>query len=354
MMPCRRQRLAYTPRVLSAVAALLLLCLPVSSCRYFSRPKQAAPPPAEQSAKSVNNKPPSRPQRPRPAPQRAAEQAAKPDSKPAAPATPPPPQVAAPDSPKRYRLMLVGDSLMEDLGLVVYRALRDHAGLEVVLSAKHSTGLCRPQFFDWPAHLRTQVAKRPPNLVVFLIGANDGLPVWEKKRRVPLGGQAWREAYKRKMDEVVGIVRAAGAEVIWIELPAQGKQYEQCMRENQIAQREYCEQAGISALHTDELLSGEWGKFAEFGEHNGARVRLRKADGTHLTREANGKILDKLLPMVEASIHQYHAAHPETLPAEPQQTGRAKKAPLIITCPYVPPAPAEPAADSSPRTPQTI
>lgn len=238
--------------------------------------------------------------------------------------------------PMRYRIMLVGDSLMEDLGPRTHKAFNRRKGLDFVVSAKYSTGLCRPDFFNWPNHMREQVSKRRPDLVIFFIGANDGLSVKEGKRLVPTGGQAWREAYGRKMDELISIARDAGAEVIWVELPAVGGRYNKLLHETQIAQREFCESRGIATLQTDPLLSGVWGKFEIFGTYKGKTVRLRRTDDTHLTPDGNMKVLEALQPMIEQRLISFYLAHPERHLSE-EEVKKIKSVPAVYTCQYTPP-----------------
>lgn len=235
--------------------------------------------------------------------------------------------------PMRCRIMMVGDSLMEDLGPKTHKAMKLRKGLEFVVSAKFSTGLCRPDFFNWPAHMRGVVSKRPPDLVIFFIGANDGMSIKDGKRLVPTGGQEWRDAYGRKMDELVSIARDAGADVIWVELPAIGGRYNKVLHENQIAQRTYCENNGITYLQTDPLLSGEWGRFEAFGTYKGRQVRLRTKDVTHLTYEGNMKVLDALLPIIERKLIDFYLAHPERHLTD-EQVAKIKNVPAVYTCRY--------------------
>lgn len=246
------------------------------------------------------------------------------------------PPVVAQTPPMRCRIMMVGDSLMEDLGPRTHKQMSKRKGLEFIISAKYSTGLCRPDYFNWPNHLREQVEKRSPDLVVFFIGANDGQPIKEGRHSVYTGGPAWKEAYMRKMDEVIGIVRGAGADVIWVELPAIGGRYAKLLHDNQIAQREYCETHGITTLLTDPLFSGEWGKFEAFGSYHGRTVRLRRKDLTHLSPEGNMKVLEHLMPIIEQRLTAFYKAHPERHLSE-AEVAQIKSVPAVYTCKYTPP-----------------
>ncbi len=241
--------------------------------------------------------------------------------------------------PMRCRVLLLGDSLMEDMGPRVHKALQNRRGLEFIISAKFSTGLCRPDTFDWPKHMREVVSKYKPNLVVFFIGANDAMPMrTENRKYVQPGTAIWRETYKRRIDELVSIAREADMDIIWIEMPAVGGRYNKLLHDTQIAQREYCEANGIENLQTDPLLSGVWGKYEAFGEYNGKTVRLRVKDLTHLSPNGNRKVLDHLLPILEKHLISFYRAHPECALSEEEAAGIRRRS-AIYTCHYDNPKP---------------
>ncbi len=243
---------------------------------------------------------------------------------------------AAPESvapgkipPMRYRIQMVGDSMMADLGHMVHSAMRERKGVEFILSAKPSTGLSRPDYFNWPVQLRGIVDRYKPDLVVFFFGANDSLPVLTEEGSVPIGGQKWRDAYAKKMAEMVEVVHAAGGDVIWIQMPALGTQRYKHMREIQIAQREFCEKSGVASLCADDVFSGEWGRFEPFGNFHGKYVRLRTKDTAHVTREGNLKLIEYLMPIMEERMTLFYEAHPERrLSAE--EVARIHKVPAVV------------------------
>ncbi len=236
--------------------------------------------------------------------------------------------------PMRCRVLLLGDSLMEDMGPRIHKALQNRRGLEFIISAKFSTGLCRPEFFNWPEHMREVVSKYKPNLVVFFLGANDGMPMrTENRKYVQPGTAIWRETYKSRMDELVSIAREADMDIIWIELPAVGGRYNKLLHDTQIAQREYCEANGIENLQTDPLFSGVWGKYEAFGEYNGKTVRLRVKDMAHLAPSGSRKVLDHLLPILEKHLISFYHSHPECALSEEEAAG-IRRCNAVYTCHY--------------------
>lgn len=249
----------------------------------------------------------------------------------------PAPSIPRPDMlpPMRYRIQMVGDSMMEGLGPMMHSSMREYKGVEFYINAKVSTGLCRQDFFNWPMQLRETLRRHKSDMVIFFFGANDGQSIVTEEGVVPIGGQRWRDAYAAKMAEMVEMVRNAGADVIWIQMPALGEQRYQYMHETQIAQREFCEKHGISSLRTDDAFSGEWGRFEAFGDFHGKYVRLRTKDTAHFTREGYLKLTEHLLPIVKEHMARFYAAHPECR-LSTEEVARIRKVPAVVVASYVP------------------
>lgn len=238
--------------------------------------------------------------------------------------------------PVRCKIMMMGDSLMEDLGPRTHRLMRHRKGLRFILSAKYSTGLCRPDFFDWPGHMRDAIEEHKPDILVVFIGANDGQPIKHNGSFTPTGGQVWRDTYAMKMQEIVDLAQNNGAKVIWVGLPAIGGRYSRLLAETSKAQEEYCTRTGIPFIDTKLTLSDENGDFLAFRkEKDGKIVRLRRADKTHLTPEGNRVVIDQLMPVLEKHLVEFSANHPEQCLTE-EEVKKAGPAPLAVTVKYVP------------------
>ncbi|HLJ08358.1 MAG TPA: hypothetical protein VKX24_07455, partial [Acidimicrobiia bacterium] len=71
------------------------------------------------------------------------------------------------------RVLVVGDSLGIDLGSVLVNDLDATGVVQATLDGQVSTGLTRPDYFDWPAELADDLPKYTPQVVVVMLGAND-------------------------------------------------------------------------------------------------------------------------------------------------------------------------------------
>ena len=71
------------------------------------------------------------------------------------------------------RVLVVGDSDAGTFGPYLEELLDETGVAETTVDYKVSSGLSRPDFFDWPAHLRRQLPDVDPDIVVVTFGGND-------------------------------------------------------------------------------------------------------------------------------------------------------------------------------------
>lgn len=135
--------------------------------------------------------------------------------------------IATPASRVRFntRVLVVGDSLGIDLGWGFTSTLDRRYDLTTMVDdAVGSTGLVRSDYYDWPTHLRADIAKVRPDVVVTLFGTNDQQAFTTKGGDVEPNSGPWNRLYSAKIREVASIVRAAGATLVWVGLPRMGPQ----------------------------------------------------------------------------------------------------------------------------------
>lgn len=235
-------------------------------------------------------------------------------------------------NPVHYKIMLMGDSLMEDLGPATHRALRERQGLHFLLAARYSTGLTRPDYFNWPENMERVVNEKRPDLIVVFMGANDAMPIRHNKKVVhPAYGAPWCEAYTVKMNEIFDVARRYGSEIIWVGLPPMGSRYAKQLQQTGETQRSACEERGIEFLDTTPVFGDENGQFRAFiTDANGNTVRIRRTDKEHLSPQGNKLLVELLLPAIEKRISAFRESHPEKVLTE-KERARRRTAPLENT-----------------------
>ncbi|MCZ7530015.1 MAG: hypothetical protein M5U31_06515 [Acidimicrobiia bacterium] len=132
----------------------------------------------------------------------------------------PPAEMVTPDDP--LRVWIGGDSLAGEYGIALSRRLNDTGLAETNRAGdvQVSSGLSRPDVFNWPAQAEAAGDLFEADVIVFVFGLNDDQAV-----ELPGGGSAqfgteeWIAEYRRRvggmMDQQVGNDRT----VVWVGIP---------------------------------------------------------------------------------------------------------------------------------------
>jgi hypothetical protein len=187
------------------------------------------------------------------------------------------------DGPRR--VLLVGDSVMNQTGAALTNILREH---DVRNEGVNGSGLLTPDYLDWPAQLGRLLDRFDPDVVVFLFVGNFDLGTGEvfttpdghqiTDRRDPRFFRSWR-AQAQLMTE-----RAAeDADVTWVLPPpmqdAEGQAVVEGLRD---AYEDVADETGADLIDANEVLAGDDGGFLAETRDG---TPLRNGDGVHLANE---------------------------------------------------------------------
>lgn len=219
-------------------------------------------------------------------------------------AEPEPETPAAPAAPRK--VLILGDSLAATgFGALLEKKLDAHPDIECTRKAKSSTGLARPDFYDWEAEARKQVEARKPDLVVVILGGNDGqdlTPKSGKGKRVTWKSDGWNDAYKTRVADFLKEIGAAERKVLWLGLPkSELNGFEGKLSIIRQVQSEAVADLGATAtyLETTPFLSDAKGELlatATVGKRKDQD--LREDDGIHFTMAGSQFFADKVYPEV--------------------------------------------------------
>lgn len=238
--------------------------------------------------------------------------------------------------PVRCKIILAGDSQMESFAPALHKHLLHRNGLEFIMTARYSTGLCRPDYFNWPENFRRIVEETHPDIAIFFIGANDAMPIKLAKGSVFAGQPGWKEAYSAKVEEMLAICSAYHMQVLWIGLPVMGDKYAALLHQTCMAAKETVERHGLRFLDTEPLLADENGGFCFYGTGvDNTKVRLRTSDRCHVTPEGNKVIIRACVPILDEMIAKCKLDHPERCSDEPLESA-ARSAPLKFILKFKP------------------
>jgi len=205
-----------------------------------------------------------------------------------APATPTtvPPNPKEPTAANPLRVLIVGDSIGIDLGDALQPDLAGTGVVSAALDGRVSTGLTRPDYFNWPAELTADLKSQNPQVVVIMIGANDAQDFLGPPD-VPYTSPQWNTLYAQRVAQFMQIAGSGGATVVWVGMPPMQNPglNAQMSDVNAVAQQQAVKaHPPVTYLSTDRSLGTAQGGYTAFITTGaGQVVNVRTPDGTHLT-----------------------------------------------------------------------
>ncbi len=195
-----------------------------------------------------------------------------------------------PDDP--LRIWIGGDSLSGSLGPALGNLVADTGVALPTYDYRTSSGLASPSFFDWPEEAMLDMSRVYPEVVVFIIGANDSGFV----RSTPLGDDdqpVWRSAYAQLVTAMLDVLGTDGRAVYWVGSPTlrDEDKNDDVAEINDVAREVVGQRARATYVDAYDLFSDEDGEYtATLPGVDGDDVRVRTPDGIHFT-EAGGELL---------------------------------------------------------------
>jgi len=217
--------------------------------------------------------------------------------------TAPPPTKPVISPQRKLRLYIGGDSMARELG----ESLLDKADSDVVdasLDFRISSGLARPDYYNWPAHLQDLVGKHePPDATVVLFGANDGQNLERSGDVLDFGSPAWLDEYHLRVGATMDVLYAPFRTVYWVGMPiCRDGDYSERMRvEDQVYQEEAAKRPWVRFIDTYSLFADSDGGYADYlPSADGTLVLMRQGDGIHWSRAGGDRVADAVLAAVKA------------------------------------------------------
>jgi uncharacterized protein len=214
-----------------------------------------------------------------------------------------------PVNPKRptvanpLRVLIVGDSLGLDMGGALQDDLAGTGVVQAALDARESTGLTRPDYFNWPAELAEDLKTVSPQVVVIMIGANDGQDFLGPPD-VPFTSPQWNPTYAQRVAQFMAEAGNGGATVLWVGMPPM----QNPVVSAQMADIDTLVQAQAAAakppvtyLNTFKSLGTPQGTYTAFVTNGaGQVVNTRTPDGIHMTPGGSQVVAQQVIAKLTA------------------------------------------------------
>jgi hypothetical protein len=210
----------------------------------------------------------------------------------------------------KTKIAFVGDSTADGLwggvtGLVPREACLK--GFEFGRFAKNSTGLTRPDKFNWVDEVKRIGESFKPQLFVMSLGLNDLQSVVERGKVTLENSPDYPAKYKERVTAVLKSATASDRALLWIGLPAmRDAAADRNAREKNNYFAEAIAEFAVPAVEFVEpwklSRSGE-DKFASFGpDQSGKMIQIRASDGQHFTPAGELLVAAYLWPKIVAIL----------------------------------------------------
>jgi hypothetical protein len=213
-------------------------------------------------------------------------------------------ELREPTADDPLRVWVGGDSMAQVYGQSVVAGCDARGTLACTLDYRISTGLTRPDFFDWPAHLADDVLPTDPEVVVIMFGANDAQGMELASGVHQVRDKAWQDEYRTRVGATMDLLAGDGRLVIWVGQPSMKKaDFDERMA---ILNGIYAEQATtrpwVRFLDSDGVLSVDGGYDAYLPDASGKDVLARNNDGIHLTRFGGDRLSDATFLVLDQAV----------------------------------------------------
>jgi hypothetical protein len=200
-----------------------------------------------------------------------------------------------PSAKNPLRVLVLGDSLGIDLGGVLVNDLTETGVVQANLDGEVSTGLTRPDYYNWPAELSVDLPRYTPQVIVIMLGANDAQD-FPGPPDVLFGTPAWDSTYRTRVSDFMTEATSRGAQVIWVGMPpmqnptlSAGMQ-----RIDGIVSQEASKHRNVHYVASWTVLGTATGQFTAYLVEGGQEVNVREPDGTHIT-PAGAQVLSSVV-----------------------------------------------------------
>ncbi len=226
---------------------------------------------------------------------------------PLGPPPPPAPTLRAVTAANPLRVYVAGDSFATWMGYDFADYAKRDDLITSLLDFKISSGLARPDYFDWPARLTQEMAGNPPpEAVVWFAGANDYVDMRTDAGSLTRGTPEWLAEYRKRVDIVMEIVGRGGGQMYWVGQPIMRDKARSNVAAdiNTVVQAEAASRPWVHYIDTWPMFTDTSGNYAAFlPDASGELVQVRQSEGIHLTRTATTWVSDRVYAAMRRDYH---------------------------------------------------
>jgi uncharacterized protein len=210
--------------------------------------------------------------------------------------------VVTPEIGVATRILVIGDALAGGLGAGLSRMTETAPQFDVTFRFNESSGLARPEIYDWAGALPNLLDGQGYQIVVVMIGGNDRRDILGSGQPSVYGSVEWTKAYRANVDRLIDVAKAGGVEIYWAGQPPMGDaDYDAAMVAISKIQKEEVAAKGGTFVDFYAPLTGPDGKYTDMGNDDTGTVRkLRSRDGVTFYKQGNNRLAQIVLGAITA------------------------------------------------------
>jgi uncharacterized protein len=198
-------------------------------------------------------------------------------------------------------LWVGGDSVAGFLSIEMVNLAQQTGVIQAHGHYKISTGLSRPDYYDWPEHLAADAAAYNPQVVIFCAGANDDQPLQTASGIADFGTGAWITEYSQRVGAMMDMLVAQHRLVVWVGLPLmRAADFNARMGIiDSIDQAQASLRPGVTFVDSRPIMADAQGQYSDYlPDASGQLTLMRAEDGIHLTPAGGTRLAAAVLDVV--------------------------------------------------------
>ncbi|MBN1373874.1 DUF459 domain-containing protein [Candidatus Dojkabacteria bacterium] len=205
-----------------------------------------------------------------------------------------------------FSALILGDSMViEGFGPQLETKLIDY-DVSVVRFGQYSTGLNRIDYYDWYTVTNDYITTYHPDILIFMIGANDGQAIQAfDGTYYQLYEDGWEDIYRERVALFLEYFADDVKFLYWVGHPIPRDTNDFYIK-FQIFNRIYKEEC---AKYDNAIYINAWDRFAVNGEYaaavaddHGVTQLVKGADGVHVTVHGGNILADLVITYMEKNI----------------------------------------------------
>ena len=218
------------------------------------------------------------------------------------PLMPPIKPVRVPTKARPLLLWVGGDSMAMVFGQSLINQAAQTDVIKPTLDYHVSTGLSRPDFYDWDYHLVQVIKRTKPEAMVVMFGTNDGQSVEYDGRVLKFGTHAWVKLYHQRVSLAMDIMRGSAVRIYWVGQPIMRSSVfsHTVAVMNEVYRQEAAKRPWVHFIPSWSLFAKNGRYTAYLNDDSGELQLMRGEDGIHFTRAGGDRLAKAVFAVIAA------------------------------------------------------